>query len=339
MIYGHGDDIHGHSRPIRYNFSSNVRQGVDHSGLMLHLWEDLTLLSNYPEPAPVSLEEKISEALGVKSNCVMVTNGATEAIYLAATLKIDARSAVLTPTFAEYADAAAAAGHEVRNMPSILSLSKDYDMAWICNPNNPTGRMIPAQEILEIADALPYTMMVVDQAYHRYTPFPAIEPHEAVLRNNVLLIYSMTKDYSVPGLRIGYAVGNPHIIARMRSGRMPWAMSTPALKAAHYLLDHEADYAMPLEDMLAQAQRLRQGLEEIGIKVEPSTTPFMLCELPDLADAYSLKQYLIDKADILIRAAGNMRPLDRPYFRVASIGAEADALLVKKIKEWMQYGR
>ena len=106
MIEGHGDDLH-HYEPgtVRINFSTNIFQQADTSALKAHLKERIDIINNYPEPQPQALENMIAERLGIDVDCVMVTNGATEAIYLIAQKLHRSVSIIPQPTFSEYADA------------------------------------------------------------------------------------------------------------------------------------------------------------------------------------------------------------------------------------------
>lgn len=104
MLNGHGDDLQRYKN-IRINFSSNVYNHFNHDGLFAHLAACLPRVVNYPEPAPVSLERKLASMLDLNPAEVMVTNGATEAIYLIAQAFQGAASSILQPTFAEYQDA------------------------------------------------------------------------------------------------------------------------------------------------------------------------------------------------------------------------------------------
>ena len=114
MIEGHGDDIHRYEAGmVRMNFSTNIYQQADHSALKAHLAERMDVINNYPEPEPLSLERMIAERLGINADCVMVTNGATEAIYLIAQKLHRSVSIIPQPTFSEYADACRINNHIV----------------------------------------------------------------------------------------------------------------------------------------------------------------------------------------------------------------------------------
>ena len=103
MIDGHGDDSYKYSRPITANFSSNVYSKVNLSRLKAHLCECIGEIGNYPEPEPYTLEARIASRCQLPSGAVCVTNGATEAIYLIAQTFRGTNTAILQPTFSEYA--------------------------------------------------------------------------------------------------------------------------------------------------------------------------------------------------------------------------------------------
>ena len=102
MIEGHGDDLYRYNADmVRMNFSSNVYANADHTALKEYLTAHMDLMNNYPEPRPRSLEKLIALKLGISPEAVMVTNGATEAIYLIAQMLHDSASVIPQPTFSE----------------------------------------------------------------------------------------------------------------------------------------------------------------------------------------------------------------------------------------------
>ena len=116
MIEGHGDDSYKYSRPITANFSSNVYNKVNLSRLKVHLCECIGEIGNYPEPEPYTLEARMASRCQLPSGAVCVTNGATEAIYLIAQTFRGTNTAILQPTFSEYADACHMHGHRMRSL-------------------------------------------------------------------------------------------------------------------------------------------------------------------------------------------------------------------------------
>ena len=125
MIKGHGDDAY-QFEDIRINFSSNIYSHADMSALKEHLCRHIHVIDSYPEPEPFSLERLIAEQLGIPADCVLVTNGATEAIYLVAQMVAPQIGSFILdgPSFSEYADACRLYGLSPRS--ENLSRSEDY---------------------------------------------------------------------------------------------------------------------------------------------------------------------------------------------------------------------
>lgn len=416
MIVGHGDDLWRFGRPIVANFSSNVYGGVDRTALKEHLAASLEAISHYPEPEPYTLERALASLHGIAPECVCVTNGATEAIYLIAQAWRGSRSFILKPSFSEYADACRLHGHFVRpfgsargdmgnpqcnkvdprgDMGDTLSikeyprgdngdpqgdngdpqgvmgdqqcvmgnarggngdprgdnqdpqsdnnvipteaarLSGGISLFWLCNPNNPDGRVIPKEQLLAQIANNPDTIFVIDQSYGFFTEEPLLTPAEAIAAGNVLQLHSMTKRYAMPGLRLGYITGSQALIDRIREVRMPWSVNALAIEAGLFLASHPSTAPIDKQALLKEAQRLRDELNAIpGLIVEPTKTHFMLCHL-DTGTAASLKRYLAENHGLLIRDASNFEGLDAGHFRIAAQTREENDMLVKAIKDYI----
>lgn len=333
MIEGHGDDLFRYKGRIRYNFSSNIYQGMDHAALFNHLSERMEIIGSYPEPEPRSLEEKLAEALGIDRDNVYVAGGATEIIYHIAALNSGKRSAILSATFAEYEDACLRHGHEIAFFNDISGIPES-DIVWLCNPNNPTGQVVEANKLKRTVQDNPVKLFVIDQAYGKYCREEVIVPGDVVKFPNLLILCSLTKDFSVPGLRIGYAVGSAEAIGSLKHQRIPWSVNALALEAAGFLLDHSEDYRIDLDRLLSEASRVRAAFKEIGIESMPTATNFFLCRLPQ-GKASDLKEWLAEGYGILIRDASNFHGLDERYFRIAVQDNLSNDILIKAMKEWI----
>ena len=137
MIKGHGDDAYQYGCQAAVNFSSNVYYNVDLSGLKDHLAHHLDLIGSYPEPEPFGLEKELADRNRLLPDEVCVTNGATEAIYLIAQAFRQSVSAVLQPTFSEYADACRMHGHRLVPLYQLpdarcgYRLQEEVQLLWI----------------------------------------------------------------------------------------------------------------------------------------------------------------------------------------------------------------
>lgn len=336
MIFGHGDDAYRYGDQITADFSSNVYFGADLTDLQEHLASRFGVVAHYPEPEAITLEKMLAERLGVPEDMVMVTSGATEAIYLIAQLYSGWASIIPQPTFTEYEDACMMYGHLLSyHAEDELETLPEDRIYWLCNPNNPTGNVLNKQLIRHIIRQHPRYLYVVDQSYMDYTLSPILQPKEMTDCYNVMLVHSLSKKYCIPGLRLGYLFGSPIIIDRLRQIRQPWTVNAIAIEAGKYLLEKDPVMIPDLPAYLAEAQRLHQQLSAIdGLLVMDTATHYMLVNM-DRGDARNLKQWLIDNYGILIREASNFRGLDNHCFRVTARTPEEDDRLVEAVREFL----
>lgn len=335
MIEGHGDDIYRYGGKVKYNFSSNICAPSSLGHITDYISANKEILGSYPEPYPASLESALAATLRLSADSVIVTNGATEAIYLIAHAYKQEVSAIVSPTFSEYEDACRLYNHSVLHIDTVEALPPEARVVWLCNPCNPTGKVTDADLLKGIVHENPDKIFVIDQAYADYTTRRVLDPCEAVDTGNVLLLGSFTKRYSVPGLRIGYALGAAKLLTRVRACRMPWSVNAVAVAAARCLLS-DTESKVDASALHSEALRVAEALRNAGIMVQDTDCNFMLCRLPH-GSAADLKEWLVDNHGILIRDASNFHGLSRQHFRVAVQTREADDLLIKAIKEWMSF--
>ena len=323
MIDGHGDDIYRYEG-IRMNFSSNIYAHADLTELEAYLCCHLDVIRSYPEPSARSLEVIIAQRCGVSPDEVLVTSGATDAIYLIAQAFRDKPTfRVFHPTFSEYEDASRQFGYQEGNESALC---------WLCNPNNPTGEVFSISYIEALAAQ--HDLLVIDQSYEDYTHALMLSPKEAVRMGNVLQLHSMTKQYAIPGLRVGYVVASSRLIATLRKHYRPWAVNALAIEAGKWLLTHQQ--VLPnLTVYLQETQRLREQLNAIkGVKAFDTQTNFFLCTI-EPQTAASLKDYLAIRHGILIRDASNFQGLTPHHFRIATQLPKENDTLVDAIKQFI----
>ena len=234
-------------------------------------------------------ERHLAEDAGVAAASVLLTAGATEALRLAfrAFGAASGRAALLGPTYGEYARLAELHGlatvevraHAPGFAPPVESfvgaLARDRpSLAVVCDPNNPTGRRLAAAELRAICDALPPgAILVIDQSFAPFAEEP-LDAAELTRRPNVLLVRSLTKLLAAPGLRAGYVIGPPELVAALASLRDPWspgAHAIAAARAASWRIDPAQRSALA-----AWRSRLVCALDGLGLSTVPSDAPFVL---------------------------------------------------------------
>ena len=334
MINGHGDDVYRYNE-VKINFSSNVYGHFSHIDLFSYLSSQLYKVSHYPEAAPITLEKEIALHLGLESSEVMATNGATEAIYLLAQTFAEAHSVVFTPTFSEYADACRMHRHRITMITELDQMPSDADILWLCNPNNPTGQVIPKSILLDFIYKHQQQTIIIDASYAFFTRQPLLTVQEASLFPHVIMLHSMTKEYAVPGLRIGYITAEESLLNKVKAYRIPWSVNQLAQDAGRYLLHHAQEYQINISTYMDEAQRVYRLLSTIdGLQVYPTDTHIILCKLTR-GNAADLKQFLMTHYGILIRDASNFAALSEAHFRIAIQLPEENNLLIQALIQYI----
>lgn len=327
MLNGHGDDRYQFNKAIIADFSSNVFYEGLSAGLKQQLALSLEKLNNYPEVNAQSLQQALAAWHQLAPSQVLVTNGATEAFYLIAHAYRNKSVTILIPAFAEYEDACRANDlgiHCVTTLPATFST----DLVFFGNPNNPTGAILSTTIIKNILNTNPDTMFVIDEAYIDFTKEMVSMVAYLSDFKNLIIVKSLTKTYSIPGLRLGYLLSN--ITDRILPYKMPWSVNALALEAGLYITEHAT--ALPLDTLLADTQELMAELRQY-VTVFDSHTNFFLCHT-DKGTAADLKLFLINEG-ILIRDAANFKSLGPGHFRIATQTKEQNRLLIKGIRAWI----
>ena len=340
MLFGHGDDYYRSSAERLVNYSSNVWYGAEIEPLKEYMLASVDRITRYPEPDAGSLRRMLAEVHQIDPSCLLVTNGSITAFYLIAQAYSQARSMIWVPSFAEYEDACRLYKHTLtffsnqRNL-SELDLSQQ-DFCWICNPNNPDGKLIHRTELLRLISANPQTTFIIDQAYVAFTTEDMLKPSDVKTHKNLILVQSISKAYNIPGLRIGYLVASPEIAEKVNMYIIPWSVNAIAIEASKYILIHPAQFTLPIRKWQRETADFIYQLSKLdGLEVIPTSTTFFLVRLKK-GTAADLKQFLLDNYGILIRDASNFRGLDETYLRLSTQKADENQILLEGVKVWLE---
>ncbi|RHO69307.1 pyridoxal phosphate-dependent class II aminotransferase [Parabacteroides sp. AF48-14] len=339
MLFGHGDDFYNSQNEVKINFSSNVWHGANLEKLKDHLNEQFDKLTRYPEPDAGTLKRLLARRYEMKENNIVVTNGSITAFYLLAQAWKGAKSMIAIPSFSEYEDACRLHGHEISFFPTSDDLSElsleGQDFCWICNPNNPDGKLIHRTELLALIAANRQTTFIIDQAYVAFTTEDMLKPSDVKNHPNLILVQSISKAYNIPGLRIGYLIASPEKTEEINKYIIPWSVNAIAIEASKYILIHPAQFTLPIRKWQRETAELIYQLNKLdGLEVQPTSTTFFLVRLKK-GTAAALKQYLWENHGILIRDASNFRGLDETYIRVSTQTTAENQVLVDAVKEWL----
>lgn len=334
MLYGHGDNGYRLGGDIVADFSTNVWYGGEPAGMKEHLFKKWRQINRYPEVAGESLAVKAAHHHGLTTENILITSGTTESIYLIAQAYAGRRSGIVIPSFSEYEDACRMHGHEVAYIEwDGLAAPGRGDLVWLGNPNNPTGAVFSRME--HLISHHPDTLFILDEAFIEFTrTVPSAIPllHRCT---NLVVLRSLTKTFSIPGLRLGYIAATGEIITRLQSLKMPWSVNAMALEAGHFIFDHYASIGIPLDRLLQDRAHFVSQLRERNISSLETHTHFFICETPS-GTARALQQYLLEEYRILIRNAGNFRGLSERHFRLATLAPHQNQLLITALEKWQR---
>lgn len=224
-----------------------------------------------------------ARAYGVPdASCVVAAPGTQILLPLVAALRAPGRAAVLGPTYAEHARAAALSGHRVDDVTRASDLA-GADLAIVTNPNNPDGRVVPRAELLALAGRI--GLLVVDEAFMDVGPEGESLAGD-VARGGIVVLRSFGKFFGLAGLRLGFAIAAPATAAALRDRLGPWAVSGPALAIGAAALADTDWIAATRRRLAADAARLDGLLTGAGLTVVGGTALFRLAATPDAAGLY-----------------------------------------------------
>lgn len=338
MILGHGDDGYLHNDAIKANFSSNVFYEGLPRGLRDHLSQHWDKITRYPEANAESLQKELANWHQLQAQQILVTNGATEAFYLIAHFLQKKSATIIIPSFAEYEDACRvhAIPLDFIEWSAVNETTRFSTQAvFFGNPNNPTGLIFHKKMLHSLLENNPKTLFVIDEAYIDFTANKISMINEINSFPNLLIVKSLTKTYSIPGLRLGYIISQKQNIQAIQLAKMPWSVNTMAIEAGKFIVENATDIALPLETLLADTSDFISALQQIeNIEVYPTTTNFFLCQTK-VKTASKLKEYLLKEHQLLIRDASNFKGLSPQHFRVATQTSVQNQLLIDAIDQWM----
>jgi threonine-phosphate decarboxylase len=337
--HGHGGDIwtaaelYGVDKNAFLDFSSNMNPlGPPEvaGGIIQEEWK--RELSRYPDPDCRELRAKIADVYGIPAECVLVGNGAAELIDLAVRVLKPAKVGLLRPCFLEYAKAAERAEASVVDLP--LAADRNFDPDWqseelwdraeqadilfLGHPNNPTGRLLPRPFLNRLMEW--DKPVILDEAF---IDFSGDEEHlscirEAAFSERLFVVRSMTKFYTVPGLRLGFIAASPEWIARMKALQVEWSVNGLAQRIGAAVLGDKEYEEATLTWLRSERSWLKEALEQLGFQVTPSDANYLLFRLPSAwPGSIQMLQSRLGKKGIMVRDGSTFVGLDDRYGRTA----------------------
>jgi threonine-phosphate decarboxylase len=201
-------------------------------------------------------------------------------------------------------------------------------MAFLCNPNNPTGRLLKRNAVLAIAEAAEQLScyLVVDEAFIDFVPEHSVI-HDVAHYSHLIVLRSLTKYYALSGLRIGYGAFSQDVAGLMHSQKEPWTVNSLAQKAGRAALNDLAYQKKTVAVIKEGKQFFEKSFTELGIEYVPSAVNYYLLRLSNAQEAIGS----LRKKGILVRDCSNFPGLDGSDVRVAVRSLEENAALLKEL--------
>lgn len=256
--------------------------------------------NRYPDGGSYYLREALAARHEVPREKIVVGNGSTDVIHLAASVLLGPGESAVTSqgSFPLYYIAIEKMGANLIAVPQknygfdldgiARAVQEDTKIIYIANPNNPTGSIFDADAFENFLAKIPDEILVVlDEAYYEYVEMKNYSRSLDLVRanKNILVLRTFSKVYGLAGLRVGYGIGPVELIEAMDKIRLPFPVSGVAQAAALAALDDKQHVQRSLETNRAGLKQIESGLREMGVKFAPSMTNFILVEVGGDADA------------------------------------------------------
>lgn len=357
--FEHGGNIEEIARKFRVkkdsiiDFSSNVNPFFCPQYVAGIMRSSVSKTCQYPDRKSTSLKKALGKHLNIDARHIVIGNGSSDLIYRM-TSELKPKSALtLAPTFGEYEKALMNVGAKIKylflqeknnfscSVDEIINKAYETNILFLCNPNNPTGKIVPRQELERLILRLrrKKTILVLDEA------FIDLEKRESIIdlavkNDNLLVLRSMTKFFGLPGLRLGYAVGSINHIRRIENFGQPWPVNVFAQSAGELIIKDKNFEKKAKKKLLNEREYLYRQLRQIkGLEPFPSSANFILIKIEGRTSSHQLQSLLI-KRNLLIRDCSNFRGLGNKYIRVAVRKRTENKILLNELENILgQKGR
>lgn len=331
------------------DFSSSIIPFGPSKKAIENIQKSLELIHAYPYPYAEVFIQRLAIYHSIPAECILAGNGSTELIYLISLAMRPRRVLLIEPIFSEYRRILRQTDTEIGSfilkeedgfLPNINLLKKTvangHDCLVVSNPNSPAGAIISREKILEIISECERKgiTLIVDEAFIDFEEKGSIKD-EVRETENLIILRSMTKFFSIAGLRLGYLIGSRQKVEFIKNFLPPWSVNSIAISAGIGSLE-DPDYIEQIKKWLPKERDfLINGLSEIcGLHPFQSSANFILVKIEGNKTAADLYRYLFRKG-ILIRECSDFIGLDNQYFRVSVRTRDDNRVLLENLKGYL----
>ena len=344
--YSHGGNAAFESGvEIKLDLSANINPLGLPEFVRAAIIDEIPNLTAYPDNSSGVLREAIGQFENVDPPWIFCGNGASDIIFRIPRV-VQGKKAMLTaPTFSDYERALLSYGADISYYTLVPSndftITDDFisavegenpDLVYICNPNNPTGRLTEAAIIGELLKRCPDTIFAIDECFLDFTKEARTHTSKGFLKQhqNVIILKAFTKMFTMPGIRLGYSLcSNEDFNDKLYFHGPDWPVSNLAQGAGIAALDGAAEFVKRTAAYVADERiAMESKLIKLGFKVFESSTNYVFLQCPF---DFDLQQEL-NKHGIRIRSCNNYHGLDNSYFRIAVTTKENNNALLSAIE-------
>lgn len=335
------------------DLSSNISPLPFPEELLEQLRERIGEVRHLPEVGSEKLTGLIAKKYALPEKQILIGNGTTEFIYSIPAVLRPVSALILGPTYSDYTDSCAFSSvkadflfsrKEEEFSPDLGRLwerAEKTDLVFICNPNNPTGALIPGDELRKLVRRFPSTLFVVDESY---LPFVPEEIDHTLLKNsnenNLIVLRSFSKIHAMPGLRLGWLVTSEKTARALREKTQTWNVNRPAQIVGEIILEspdntkETANYISEERERFTARIRSLFSIPPSGDFpiVYPGSANFVLLELNGAVNAPRLAGLMLERK-ILIRDCSNFEGLGDRFVRISLKSQEMNDSFLEAMKE------
>lgn len=309
--------------------------------------KSLVGVNRYPDAQGFYLKKQLAKVFGLSADHFVLGNGSDELIDVLIKTFVEADENIVTSsgTFLEYEIIAQVNDRRIKQAPlsyfkydlgALLKLvDKKTKLIFIANPNNPTGTYLNKKEVAEFLNALPESVIVVfDEAYDAFIDVDDYPDALSYLKKKkrVIILRTFSKAYGLAGLRLGYAIAAPELVAYLERIRQPFNVNLLAQVAGIAALEDKEFLKLTRRNTLAGKKIIYQGLAQLGLGFVPTVANFILVDVG--TDSQEVFKAML-KFGVIIR---DMRQYGLNNFIRVTIGNEKEnkrflRVLAKVIRE------
>jgi histidinol-phosphate aminotransferase len=323
------------------NLASNENPYPPPASVLEAIESSIGQVNRYPDPGYRELKGELSGYTGLPPENIAVGNGSTEILDMVCKVFIDPfdRISIMSPSYTMYALMGMIRESTIEfvetrengyriNVDFLMKRARDSKMIFLCSPNNPTGMVLGEGQLEEILGKAG-GMVLLDEAYAEFAGTSAI--NLVADHQNLVVTRSMSKFFSLAGLRVGYCIAGSDIVESLEKVRQPFSISTIGEAAATAALREVPYYEKNGKRLLSERERLLEKISEMpGLDPYPSRANFLMVRVdPGLGD---IVESLMSMG-VLVRDLSGLSGLEGPHIRITVGTPGENKILLSSLKD------